>query len=244
MSLALDIILVITIAGAIINGLRKGLIRSAIDFAGCILALILAFNLSVSFGQYIGSTYIAPPVKKSISAELVKTVQDQQNNQDIKVPDISKILNDSPDYIKKMMESAGISTQKVIDEVGAPSATTTLDEYVGKFVDGIINPVADTIGRLIAFVIIYFAVIILVKILSFALGFLTKLPVIKQFDKAGGVIFGIINGVFIVFVLCAALNAVLPIIQNDSKGALNDKAIENTSAFKIFYNINPIKINK
>lgn len=246
MSAALDIILAVIIAGAIINGFRKGLVKSAIELVGGIVALVLAFNFATPFGQYIGSNFLAPSMKKALVGDFAKTASvapTSDINNDIKKIDVEKILNEASPFIKTVLSGFGVTPEKVLQNNATSKVSTTIEQYKVNLIDSIVNPVANSVGAVIAFLLIFLIALILIKLISFLIGFVTKIPVIKQFDKAGGLIFGIVNGIFIVIVLCAALKLVLPYIQKEGSTAINDTTIKNTVVFKYFYDVNPFKIN-
>lgn len=244
MSAALDIILVVIIAGAIINGFRKGLVKSAIELVGGIVALALAFNFATPVGQYIGSNFLAPSMKKALVGDFAKTasvIPTNDVNSDIKKLDIEKLLNHPT--IKTVLSGFGVTTEKVLTNNAASKLTSTVEQYKINMIDSIVNPVANSVGAVIAFLLIFIISLILIKLISFFIGFITKIPVIQQFDKVGGLLFGIVNGVFVIIVLCAALKLVQPYIQKEGSSAINDTTIQNTVVFKYFYDINPFKLN-
>ena len=62
------------------------------------------------------------------------------------------------------------------------------------------------IVMVISIFVLFIVFKLLIKIISFFVDKLTKLPVLKEFNKIGGVIAGLIEGVIIVFVGIAVLN--------------------------------------
>lgn len=240
MSATLDIILLVILAGAIINGFRKGLVKSAIELVGGIVALIIAFNLAPSVGGYIGTNYIAPPIKNAFIGELAKSTSVKDSNgalAKLEKIDLEKLLKESPDFIKKLLSSYGITSEKVLQDNALNKATLSFEDYKMKLIDSIVNPIAKSIATIIAFILIFIIILILVKLLSFALGFITKIPVISQFNKVGGLLFGIINGIFILLILCSVLKLVMPYIQKESANSINSTTIENTIVFKYIHHI-------
>jgi uncharacterized membrane protein required for colicin V production len=61
---------------------------------------------------------------------------------------------------------------------------------------------------IIAIFILFLVFNLLLKLVSLLVNQLTKLPVLKEFNKIGGLIVGFIEGVLIVFVSLAAVNLV------------------------------------
>lgn len=70
----------------------------------------------------------------------------------------------------------------------------------------IVGQMADMIVMIIAIFVLFIVFKLLIKIISFFVDKLTKLPVLKEFNKIGGIIAGLVEGIIIVFVGIAALN--------------------------------------
>jgi len=70
----------------------------------------------------------------------------------------------------------------------------------------IINSMADMVVMLISILILFLIFKLLLKIVSFFVDKLTYLPVLKEFNKIGGVVAGLIEGTLIVFIFLAVIN--------------------------------------
>lgn len=70
----------------------------------------------------------------------------------------------------------------------------------------ILGSMADMIVMLISIIILFIIFKLLIKIVSLFVDRLTKLPILKEFNKIGGVVAGLIEGVLIVFVSLALVN--------------------------------------
>ena len=64
----------------------------------------------------------------------------------------------------------------------------------------------------------------------------SELPIIKQFNEAGGIIYGVIRGILLIYVILAIISLILPMIEKNE--ILN--AINSTIITKILYNNNLI----
>ena len=71
-------------------------------------------------------------------------------------------------------------------------------------------------------------------LLTFISDIITSLPLIKQFNEVGGVVYGIIKGLLIVYVILAI---VFLIIMISGKGTLSE-IISSSYITKFFYNNN------
>lgn len=81
-----------------------------------------------------------------------------------------------------------------------------------------VNTAAEQISLIIVdigvIILLFFVARILLTFVKAITDLITRLPIIKQFDKAGGIIFGGIQGLLIVFVVLAIITFIAPIIAN------------------------------
>jgi uncharacterized membrane protein required for colicin V production len=66
---------------------------------------------------------------------------------------------------------------------------------------------------LLSFFIVFISVKILLALIEGSLDTTAKLPVIKQFNRVGGLIFGIIKGALIIYIIFALLTPIIPILS-------------------------------
>ena len=74
-------------------------------------------------------------------------------------------------------------------------------------------------------------ILLLINLMSDAI---TSLPIIKQFNEAGGIAYGFLRGILIVYAIVMLLNL---IISFDPQGALND-IVQSTILTKLLINFN------
>ncbi|MGN1310364.1 MAG: CvpA family protein [Clostridia bacterium] len=78
------------------------------------------------------------------------------------------------------------------------------------------------IGAFIILFIVLKIALIFVKVIA---DFITKLPVIKQFDKTGGIIYGLAKGILIVTVIFAVISLTAPMINEEYINTINNSVI-------------------
>ena len=74
-------------------------------------------------------------------------------------------------------------------------------------------------------------ILLLINLMSDAI---TSLPIIKQFNEAGGIAYGFLRGIIIVYAIVMLLNL---IISFEPQGALND-IVQSTILTKLLMNFN------
>ena len=141
------------------------------------------------------------------------------NNQETSVTETNEEKQNMPDvimeYINKTVEEAGNDAKESIADATARNVAIIIINagvWIGLF--------------LIARIILLF-----VKGLA---NLITKLPVIKQFDKLGGIIYGMIEGVVIIYGILAILSFVSPLVNG--LGVVD--AVQKSFIGSVMYNNN------
>ena len=66
--------------------------------------------------------------------------------------------------------------------------------------------------------------------------FITSLPIIKQFDKSGGLVYGLIFGIVLTYVVFSILYLTIPLLDDDKPA----EYIDQSYIGKFFYEQNVI----
>ncbi len=94
-----------------------------------------------------------------------------------------------------------------------------------KTVNDMTKALTEKIIYIGAFIILFIALkiaLIFVKVLA---DLITKLPIIKQFDKTGGIIYGLAKGILIVTVIFAVISLTSPMINEKYINTINNSVI-------------------
>lgn len=132
--------------------------------------------------------------------------------------------------------------QKNIEDATKSEKSDEEKNFAENMIDETKKNILPDTSRTIAVNIIYGITIIVIFILSRVLLLLinlmseaiTSLPIIKQFNEAGGVAYGLLRGIVVVYAIVMLLNL---IISFDPQGELN-KIVEETILTKFLININ------
>ena len=212
-----DVIILIIIVLSAIIGRKKGLAVCIINLLSVVLALIVAIWLYKPIGNaVINNTKIKENLKTSIQSKI------PLNDADFSV----EANSDLPAPIKKQIES--ITT----------NATQEKDKKIESTADILANGIIY-IGTFLLIFIIVRAILLLVKILSKVIN---KLPVFKQIDHIGGIICGVIEGIFITYAILAIISIISPaigenkILENINKSHIGKSMYNNNIVIERMYN--------
>lgn len=206
MGIIVDLIIIAVVLLFIFLGYKKGLTGSLIKLLSFIIAIVVAFVLYKPVANAVIENTV---IDDNIRTTLRATlgVEDKTKNTEENVP--STIM----DNINKEIENA-------TDEVKA----------------NVIDQTTITIVNIGSGIVIFLAVRVILVIISLFAKILTDLPVIKQVDKLGGLAYGAIEGIVIVYAVLAVISLTSVIWANNAVVT----AIAKSSLGEMLYNNNII----
>ena len=87
------------------------------------------------------------------------------------------------------------------------------------------NSFAVKVIELSIILLLYITTRIILRFISALTDLITNLPILKQINKTGGIIYGFLKGIIIVYVILGILYLVSPMISNNVFGIIDDTMI-------------------
>ena len=176
-----------------------------------IVILVVALFTFIGYKQGLVKTAIkilAFFIALIISLMLYKTIgnviiKNTQVDEKIQNAIVSKVL--PKDYEEKL---------EVLPDTLVESGETTVNELAKNVTEKIIYGVV--------FIVLFVVLKIALKFVTLLTDLITKLPVIKQFDKTGGLIYGVAKGFIIVTVIFAVISLISPMLDAKYINAINN----------------------
>ena len=177
MGIVIDIIIIAILFLSIFLGYKKGLIKLVFNLCAFLIALIVTFILY-----------------RPISAIVINNTDFDEN-------------------IKQTILEKGITEKKEDSNGEKLSANDYIEKYTYNAVtdakNNAVESAADAISINTVNIVVAIALFVVVRILlifaKVLVGALANLPIVKQFDKAGGILYGIITGLLIIYFLLAII---------------------------------------
>ncbi|MBP3256074.1 MAG: CvpA family protein [Clostridia bacterium] len=201
MAIIIDLIIVAILAISIIIGYYKGLTKSLIRILSFVVAIIVA---AVFFKPVSNLVIEHTEIDDQIRSSIVSLVQDEVK-EDGEVKEESNLPNALIDYINQSIENAVTETKEAI-------------------VINVADTLTETIINVGVAILLFIITEIILLIVSIASDLITKLPVIKQFDKTGGVIYGIVRALVLIFVILGVFSLISPLIEGTGIIAMINKS--------------------
>ena len=208
MGIIFDIIIVAIIALNVFVCYKKGLVKLAVGLIAVLAAVILSIVLY-----------------KPISNAIIKNTDLDEKIENVIIENFSAKTNENEevryvgiiDYLEKYVDDAVNKTQ---NEIVYETAGTMATRFVN-----------------IAVILIIFLITRVVLLaLTFISDIITSLPILKQFNEIGGILYGIVKALLIVYVILAIAFFVVYITGNTAVS----EAISGSYITKFFYEHNLI----
>ena len=212
MSIIIDLIILAIFVICILIGYKKGLTGSILKIISFVLALLIAFILFKPVSNFvIDHTNWDENLEQAIRQMVIENDEGETEVKEESkgMPDV--IMN----YINEAVEKAGEDAKEAIIDSTARNVAVT-----------IINGAA-----LISLFIVARIILLLIRGLA---SLLTELPIIKQFDKLGGIIYGLLQSIVIIYIILAVISFISPMIAET--GFI--EAIQKSYIGSILYNNN------
>ena len=229
-------------------GLKKGMVRIILSLAAMIATILITMALTPIASNFIkDNTNWYTNIKNA-------TYQTMQRNNTVddafqemgKTQDITKIT----DINQSSTSMQNVSSQ-VIDKLKVPESLKNqiqskinIEKYVGQGITTVEDMVANALAEQVSLIIfnilvfagIFIVVYIIMQVIIRVVDIVSRLPVLKQINKTGGLVLGLAKGLIVVWVFFIAIT-----IFCDTEFAHTVFAYVNSNSFLAFlYNNNLI----
>jgi uncharacterized membrane protein required for colicin V production len=215
MTILIDLIVIAFILLSTFLGYKKGLIGVAFKIISFIVAIVITLLLY-----------------KPVSSLII-----EQTDWDDKIENViyEKIAGTNVEQGEKINEEEtdlpGIMVNYINEGI-----ENTVNEAKTNIAESVSKDLAKNVIQIITMVAIFIIARIALIFAKVLLEAVAELPLIKQFNEVGGILYGILRGLFIIFVLLALASVLLPIFNQTAILT----SIEQTYITKFLYNHNII----
>lgn len=217
MGIVVDLILVLVLLVFIFMGYKRGLTGSLLKLVSFAAAIVLALILYNPVANLvIENTTIDEKMTQSIIDIFSKNEKNEEEEENKGVQ--NTIINN----ISKEIENATEETRDSIVEQSARNSSIMVIK----------------IGSAI---VIFLVAKIALVVVSFFIKGITELPIIKQVDKIGGIAYGFIEGMLIIYIVLAIISFVGVLWEGNTavdaieKSAIGSMLYNNNIVVKIFF---------
>ena len=212
MSIIVDLVVIAILVINLLIGYKRGLTGSILKIASFVIAIILVAILYKPVGNLVMQTTnwdedLQTSIEQMLEGEIKEdgTIEKEESN----------LPNAMVQYINEQIVKVA-------------------DEAKGQIIPTVAKDITITIIYAASAVGIFIIARIALGIVTILMKWITELPIIKQVDKTGGIIYGILAGLVIVWIIFAIISFISPMVENT--GLI--EAISKSYIATIFYNNN------
>ena len=238
MNIILDLIVVAILALCIAVGYKKGFIKGIMGLVSGIIALVLAFVLTPTVGGLIDSAFVSPVVEGAVTEQLEIYAPDGANES---IKSVEEFITNAPQELSEFLSGMGLDVPEALKELSTSQPSTGKVDYVAELGKSLASPVSAVISGAIAFILIYLAAIIILKIIVSLLDGVFSLPILKLPNKLLGAVLGAVTGVIACFAVCTVIAQLLPYLANMDNPFFKNVTLDKTLIFRFFVGFDAIK---
>ena len=203
LGISFDIIVVAIIALNVFICYRKGLVKLAVGLIAVIVAIIVSVVLY-----------------KPVSNIIIENTEIDENIENTIIENFSAETDGEEDtdngFMKYMEKYVNDSINKTRNQIVLEAS----------------NVIATKVINICVFLGIFIIARIVLILLTFIADIIMSLPILKQFNKAGGIIYGLIKALLIIYVILAIIFFIIYVSGNTTLS----NAISSSYITKFFYN--------
>lgn len=185
MGIIIDIIILGILILSIYMGYKKGLVNMIFKIITFFLALIISFIIYIPVTNFI--------------------INNTKIDDNISIFIVDRFRNEKQETV----ETEKLNTSQVVEKY----ITSYTDEIKNTGIQSVAQELSVIIVRVLVFILIFIiarALLFFVKIFA---NILTVIPIIKECNKVGGFIYGIIRGFIIIWAILALASIILPMTE-------------------------------
>lgn len=194
MGIIVDLVILLIFFSCIYGGYKRGLAKCLLKVLTSVLAIVIAVILYKPFVSFIIES---TTIDDNIALSIEKKINQNSNSDEDK-----QIINEDSGIPKPIVNYINDNIKNSVDE--------KKDEAISE----VSNNVAKLIVSVAGIIIIYIIAKILLKILTVFTDIVAKLPIIKQCNTLGGIIYGILEAIVILIIIATVISVITPLIGN------------------------------
>ena len=204
MNFIIDLLLLAIPVLCILEGKRRGFIKTFFGFFGSIIAFFLTSLFAGPLGSFISSAFFYPFLRQRFLTAL-----SQEIGQSAAVIDFAAL----PENCHKLLARFGTDADAIADHVASASQTAgeAAADAASQFVA---LPLADAASYALAFFLLFVIFSVVVRIAVHLLDLVSKLPILNFSNRFLGLLAGALQGFFLSMVLSVILVAAAPWISS------------------------------
>ena len=188
MGIIVDLIIILIFALCVFMGYKRGLAKSLLKAVAAVLAIIIAI---IAYKPFVNFIIEETTIDENIAYSLERAFIENKSDDEKVISEDSGIPKPIVEYLNNNIDS---KKDEAISEVSKNASILIIDAA--------------------AIIIVYIIAKILLKIIMIFTDIFAKLPVIKQCNELGGIIYGILEAIVIILIVLTIISVITPLVGN------------------------------
>lgn len=203
MGILIDVIILAIIIFCVFLSAKKGFVRTAIEVAGFILAILISLAVSKPLSSFVYDKTVEPGVINAVSDASVDSTKNAAD----------ALWEKLPEFIKINAQAEGITADTVSQrltensDIGIKAAAKTVSS-------NIIKPVFVSVVSFAVSAALFVVLMIVVRFLARLLNKFFSFSIIGKMNSALGGAIGLIKGVLVATAVCMVISSVVSFTAN------------------------------
>lgn len=203
MSIIIDILALAIIVISVVLGGKRGLFKSVMKLATLVLAILAGWYFMPPLAQYYNNTFLLNRFTNSVNNAIGNLLSNG-------IHDLGVLFTDHLDGFLSITNQYGADIEGVANVYEQNSASTDVVQKISEY---IAQPISTGLSSVLAFLTIFVVSLILLKLLTWIIDSILKLPILKTANRILGFVFGTICGLLYAALFCIILIQILPALS-------------------------------
>jgi uncharacterized membrane protein required for colicin V production len=225
MSLIIDITIILTAVTTIYLGATRGFVKSVMGFTSLLIGIVAVYFFTAPAADWLNENLIRSWVESIVDDSITGIITAGESRLEL-----SKIIEDRPDALDAVAIRFGYNLDEIEEYYVSALRGETDSIALTKLTSYIAGPTANAISNAAGAIGVFLATMIILKIITFILDLICRLPVLNTLNTFLGFLFGVASAVvkaWIISNMAYALIFALGAINNEifNKSAINGSII-------------------
>lgn len=224
----LDLALVLIFVLCVCIGRKRGFIKTMTGVLAFFAAAAVAFLLHKSVANVV--------YDKGIEPSILTAVEENLPDGQATASSVDLVLEKLPDFVQNMLDKNEVgSGADVLAKVTVAAEPAAIAQQIS---DTVVRPVVLPVLQMLCVLVLFLVALLAARLLLRVLHVVAKLPVLKQLNKTGGVLAGIVSGLLWVLFAVAVLQVVAAV--SGPEALLHTALLQKTYVVRFVMTVSPL----
>ena len=231
MSLVIDLLIIAAAAISVYFGITKGFIKSVMQFASLIIALIAVFVFTAPVSDLLYKSFVEKEVSNITGEALTGIITAGEEHLAL-----DKIMTDKPEALTEITDRFSVNIDEIISYYKDSLKSLAESDAVGELADAIAKPTAEAVSTVVAAILVFVVSMLVLALITFILDSICRLPVLRRLNTFFGFIFGLGSALVSAWVIANVSVGLINALEAINSEMFNETVISGSFILRFFYN--------